>query len=233
MPVFYGLIGVFGALGSGLVAYIRWFRPIKPVISLERLKSLSAAVSFERLREVTWPAVSIGHMTPAPMTLAPAMPTGPFKPIPIAKRPIPIKPIKITPTAMTPTEILERLKQMPAPPRSKILVESMKQAKRPLGLGIPLEQLKQAVKPPGPSISLWQLANVNKPAAPGISLKRPEGVVGLAGLAAALKRPKKKAKPTVETGVHREEQLEGVPEFLNHLREVVSRKTRRGKKGQD
>ncbi len=68
MPVFYALLTTFATLGGGAVAYVRWFRPITPSISLKRLK-------------------------PAPMTLAMAIPVGPLEPVPIVTRP-PAPPLK-------------------------------------------------------------------------------------------------------------------------------------------
>jgi len=61
MPVFYALLTTFATLGGGAVAYVRWFRPITPSISLKRLK-------------------------PAPMPLALAIPAGPLEPVPIVTR---------------------------------------------------------------------------------------------------------------------------------------------------
>jgi hypothetical protein len=161
------------------------------------------------------------------MTLAPGFPTEPIKPMPI-KRPLRIRSRKVTPVAMTPTEILERLKRIPAPPMSKILSKDLKHVKRPLGLFIPLEELKRVAKPPEPFVSLWQLTNVGKPAAPDISLKRPEQVVGPIGPGAMLKHLREKEKHAVKTRIYRKKRPEEVPDFLDRLREAVSRKKRRG-----
>ncbi len=233
MPVFYGLLTMFGALGGGVVVYIRWFRPIKPVISLKRLKLVSPLTSFKRLRKLTWPAISIGHLTPAPMTLAPALPTGPIRPIPIVKRRLQIRLKKVVPITMTPTEILKSLERAPALPRPEIPIKHLEQIKRPFELGVPLEDLRRVVRPPKPSVSLKELAKIARPITPGISLKRLEQVVRPVEPSIPLRRPKEEVKSVAKTRAYSDKRpVEKVPEFLDRLRGAVFGKKRRGEKEQ-
>jgi hypothetical protein len=222
MPVFYGLLTMFGVIGGGIVAYVRWFRPIKPAISLERLKSISTAVSFGRLPGAIRPSVSLEHLTPVPITLAPAIPVGPFKPIPIPKRPVPFKPIKIKSVALTPVEILERLKQASVPLKPRILTG---EPRRPRAL---LEELKLAAKPSGPAISLGRLAIVAKPTAPEAPPRRPKRAPKPSGLGAARKHLRR--KPVAKVEPYREKQMEGTPEVLKRLKKVASGRTGKGKR---
>ena len=233
LPVFYGLLTMFGALGGGAVVYVRWFRPIKPVISLKRLKSVPPLTPFKSLRKLTQPAISIGHLTPAPMTLALALPTGPIKPIPIVKRRLQIRPKKVVPNIMTPTEILESLERAPALPKLEVPTKHLEQIKRPFELGITLEDLRRVVRPLKPSVSLEELAEIARPIAPGISLKRLEQVVRPVEPGIPLKRLKEEVKSAAKTGAYSDKRPVGeVPEFLDRLRKAVSGKKRGGKKEQ-
>lgn len=188
MPVFYTLMVIFGAMGGVAYAYIRWFRPISPRISLKRLKVSRPAVSIKRLKGLITPAIPLNSLVPAPMTLASALPVGPLEPVPIVTRPPAPSPRRIMPKAMVPSEILEHLKRRPRPPAPRvarpeeagILLEDLKRAASPTGLAITLEGLtKVSRQPVEPSIPMKRLERLAKPLEPSISLKRLKEVARL------------------------------------------------------
>ena len=129
--VFFVLLAIFLVGVSGLASYraLKW--RIKPFVSLKSLKRVvpaRPAVNLARLKAL-WrikPAISLKRMMPAPITLAPDLPTGPFKPIPVVTRPPTVGARKIAPKAMAPSEILERLKRGPAPQKPEISLKRLK-----------------------------------------------------------------------------------------------------------
>jgi hypothetical protein len=225
VPLFYTLVGTLGTMG-GVAVYIHWFRRIRPAIPLERLRSAFPAITLPDLSRVM-PAVPLANLPPAPITPAPAVPRGPFRPISIPRRPIPIRPIRFESVEMTPSEMLERLKQIAAPPRSKILVEELKAGR--LGMKARLERLKRVTEPSGPPISLEKLAMMTKPTAPEIQPKRPEPLAGLVRAGAVSKRLRKR-KPAAEAEALGGKWPEGVAEILEQLRRGVYERTARRKR---
>ena len=212
MPVFYALMALFGAMGGVAYAYVRWSRPISPRISLKRLKVSRPVVSIKHLRKVVTPAISIKSLTPAPMTLALALPVGPRKPVPIVTLPPAPPPRRVMPKAMVPSEILERLKRGPRPPAQRVAkpvkpgvpLEGLKQIAKPMEQGVLLEDLTRLAKPTERAITLEGLRWVGKqPVEPGIPMKRLEQLAKPLEPSISLKRlkdmarssPKSKAPP--------------------------------------
>jgi len=194
MPVFYALLTVFGTLGGGAVAYLRWFRPIAPSISLKRLIVSRPPVSVERLRRIVKPAISLERLTPAPMTLAPAIPAAPLEPVPIVTRP-PAPPLRrVVPKVMPPPEILEGLKRVAPRVKLGVPLERLKRVARPAEPVVPLERLKRVARPAEPVVSLERLARVGRPMEPVIPVKRLERVARPLEPGIPLKRLKEVAK---------------------------------------
>ncbi len=130
-PIFYTMLAMFSVGISGLALYRALTWRIKPFVSLKSLKRVvpaRPAVNLARLKAL-WrikPAISLKRMMPAPITLAPDLPTGPFKPIPVVTRPPTVGARKIAPKAMAPSEILERLKRGPRPSKPRISLKRLK-----------------------------------------------------------------------------------------------------------
>ncbi len=130
-PIFYTLLAIFSVGISGLMLYraLTWrIKPFVPLESLKRVVPARPAVNLARLKAI-WrikPAISLKRMMPAPITLAPDLPTGPFKPIPVVTRPPVVGPRLVVPKAMTPAEILERLKRGPRPSKPGISLKRLK-----------------------------------------------------------------------------------------------------------
>ncbi|MFQ6130044.1 MAG: PGF-pre-PGF domain-containing protein, partial [Candidatus Hadarchaeaceae archaeon] len=160
MPVFFALMAIFGVMGGIVYAYIRWFRPISPRISLKRQKG------------VITPAISLERLAPAPMTLAPGLPVGPLKPVPIVTRPPALKLGKVVPKAMVPSEILEHLKRGSRPFALRVSPKGLKRVAKPVEPGISLEGLKRVARPVAPAITMKRLERVVRPLEPSIPLKR-------------------------------------------------------------
>ncbi|MDH5684972.1 MAG: hypothetical protein OEY73_00290, partial [Hadesarchaea archaeon] len=131
LPIFFVLLAIFSVSISGLVLYRALTWRIKPFVSLKSLKRVvpaRPAVNLARLK-VLWrikPAISLKRMMPAPITLAPDLPTGPFKPIPVVTRPPAVGPGRVVPKIMAPSEILKSLKRGPRPSKPGISLKRLK-----------------------------------------------------------------------------------------------------------
>lgn len=166
-------------------------------INLARLKALG------RIK----PAISLKHLIPVPITLAPALPTGPVKPIPIVTHLPAVGPRRVVPKAMAPSKILEHLNRVSVLSKPKIPIESLKQIakssperKGPRWIKEP-ETLERAVKSTEHMIQLKRLKKVAR----ALQKEAPSGWKGPVWI----KNPK----------------------YLKHLgREVFDKKKRKGKK---
>jgi PGF-pre-PGF domain-containing protein len=228
MPVFFALMAIFGVTGGVAYAYIRWFRPISPRIPLKRLKMPRPAVSLERLKGVITPAISLERLAPAPMTLAPALPVGPLKPVPIVTRPPAPLPRRVMPKTMVPSEVLEHLKRGGRPSAPRISLEGLKQVAKPLEPSIPLDGLKRVARPIASAITLEGLTRVSGPPVKlGIPMKRLERVVRPMKPGIPLKRLKEVVRPLPKPKVplKRVAARGEEPEiFLKHLKREVFKK---------
>ncbi len=131
-PVFYTLLAMFSVGISGLALYRSLTWRIKPFASIKSLKRMileKPAITPTRLEipPRVKPAISLKRLKPAPITPAPDLPTGPFKPIPIVTRPPAVGSRRIVPKTMTSPEILDHLKRGVAPPKPGISLERLKE----------------------------------------------------------------------------------------------------------
>jgi len=222
LPTFLLVLGAFVSIAGigGVAIYLSKFRPIPSWTSLKRLKVPRPTVSLERLKGAITPAISLGRLAPAPMTMAPALPVGPLEPVPIVTRPPPPPPRRVVPKAMASPEILEHLKRGPRPPAPRVSLEGLKRVVMPVAPAVTIEGLTRVSKQPAKlAIPMKRLERVVRPLEPSIPLKR------LKEVGRHLLKPKAPPKRVPAA------RSEAPKSFLERLKEGFKKKKRGGRKG--
>jgi len=237
LPVFFTLLAIFSVGISALALYhvLTWrLRPFVPLKVLKRVISTRPAITLARLR-IPWrikPTISLERLVPAPMTLAPALPVGPLKPVPIVTR-LPVSPRRVVTRPMAPTEILKRLKRGRKPAKPKIPLERMRQIAEPLAPCVSLDSLKRVARPLEPVITIEGLKWAGRPVE-RIIRKRPKRAARPMKPHISLKRLKEAARPLLKPRVLPERRLatwgEEPKPFLERLKREVFKEKKRGRR---